>query len=256
MSVLFPSGIRTFNVHKITRLKPSKTCKQKEVMVQKKETIQKMFAGISRNYDFLNSLLSLRRDKYWRRFAAEKLQSGLILDVCSGTGDVAIEVSKRSNAIASDFCVEMLKLCDLKIKKSNVKNVCCIQNDAENLSFKDNSFDGAIVAFGIRNVADISIALSEMHRVIRKGGSVVVLEFSQPQNRVFRSIYYLYFQKMLPVIGRLVSKRSGPYSYLPSSVIAFPKREDFVQLMKRSGMTDIRYYDLTFGIVTVYVGSK
>jgi demethylmenaquinone methyltransferase/2-methoxy-6-polyprenyl-1,4-benzoquinol methylase len=225
-------------------------------MVQKKEYIQKMFAGISHRYDFLNSLLSLRRDKYWRRFAAEKLPSGLILDVCSGTGDVAIEVSKRSDVIASDFCAEMLKICALKITKRNIKNIYCIQNDAENLSFKDIIFDGAIVAFGIRNVADIKKALSEMHRVVRNGGRIVVLEFSLPQNRFFRSMYYIYFQKLLPVVGRLVSKKTGPYSYLPSSVMAFPKREEFVELMKVSGMMDIRYYDLTFGIVTVYVGSK
>ena len=224
--------------------------------MQKKEYIQKMFAGISHRYDFLNSLLSLRRDKYWRRFAAERLPSGLILDVCSGTGDVAIEVSKRSHAVASDFCVEMLKLCDMKIKKSSLTNVCCIQNDAENLSFKDNSFDGAIVAFGIRNVADIKKALSEMHRVVRNGGRIVVLEFSQPQNRFFRSMYYIYFQKLLPVVGGLISKKTGPYSYLPSSVMAFPKRDEFAGLMKASGMMDIRYYDLTFGIVTVYVGCK
>ncbi len=222
----------------------------------KKEYIQKMFAGISHRYDFLNSLLSLRRDKYWRRFAAEKLPSGLILDVCSGTGDVAIEVSKRSDVIASDFCAEMLKICALKITKRNIKNIYCIQNDAENLSFKDISFDGAIVAFGIRNVADIKKALSEMHRVVRNGGRIVVLEFSSPQNHFFRSMYYIYFQKLLPVVGRLVSKKTGPYSYLPSSVMAFPKREEFVELMKVSGMIDIRYYDLTFGIVTVYVGSK
>jgi demethylmenaquinone methyltransferase/2-methoxy-6-polyprenyl-1,4-benzoquinol methylase len=225
-------------------------------MVQKKEYIQKMFAGISHRYDFLNSLLSLRRDKYWRRFAAEKLPSGRTLDVCSGTGDVAIEVSKRSDVIASDFCEEMLKICALKITKRNIKNIYCIQNDAENLSFKDISFDGAIVAFGIRNVADIKKALSEMHRVVRNGGRIVVLEFSQPQNRFFRSMYYIYFQKLLPVVGRLVSKKTGPYSYLPSSVMAFPKREEFIELMKVSGMMDIRYFDLTFGIVTVYVGSK
>ena len=222
----------------------------------KKEYIQKMFAGISHRYDFLNSLLSLRRDKYWRTFAAEKLPSGLILDVCSGTGDVAIEVSKRSDVIASDFCAEMLKICALKITKRNIKNIYCIQNDAENLSFKDISFDGAIVAFGIRNVADIKKALSEMHRVVRNGGRIVVLEFSSPQNRFFRSMYYIYFQKLLPVVGSLISKKTGPYSYLPSSVMAFPKREEFVELMKVSGMMDIRYYDLTFGIVTVYVGSK
>ena len=221
-----------------------------------KEYIRKMFAGISSRYDLLNHVLSLGRDMSWRRFAVSKLPSGLILDVCSGTGDVAIEVSKKRDAVASDFCLEMLKLCDSKVKNSNIKNVCCIQNDAENLSFRESSFDGAIVAFGIRNVADIKKALSEMRRVVRKRGKIVVLEFSQPQNPIFRSMYFFYFQKLLPLIGKTVSKKSGPYSYLPSSVVAFPKRGEFVGLMKLSGLKDIEYYDLTFGIVTVYVGNK
>ena len=178
-----------------------------------KEYIQKMFAGISSRYDLLNHVLSLGRDRSWRRFAVSKLPSGLILDVCSGTGDVAIEVSKIRDAVASDFCLEMLKLCDSKVKNCNIKNVCCIQNDAENLSFRESSFDGAIVAFGIRNVADIKKALSEMRRVVRKGGKIVVLEFSQPQNPIFRSMYFFYFQKLLPLIGKAVSKKSVPYSY-------------------------------------------
>lgn len=224
--------------------------------MQKKEYIKKMFAGISYRYDFLNSLLSLGRDKYWRRFAAALLPSGIILDVCSGTGDVAIEVSRKSNVIASDFCEEMLQLCAKKLKKRNIENVACIQSDAENLSFKDKTFNGAIAAFGIRNVADMKKALSEMSRVVKEGGKVAILEFSLPENRVFKSTYYLYFQKMLPFIGALISKRKGAYSYLPSSVMAFPERNEFVELMKQSGMTDIEFYDLTFGIVTVYAGVK
>lgn len=215
-----------------------------------------MFAGISHRYDFLNRLLSLGRDKYWRHFAAALLPSGYILDVCSGTGDVAIEVSKKSNVIASDFCVEMLTLCARKIKKQDIGNIYCIQNDAENLPFKDETFNGAIVAFGIRNVADIKKALSEMHRVVKKGGKVVILEFSQPGNRVFKWVYYLYFQKILPFIGAVVSKKKGAYSYLPSSVMAFPERNEFVELMKEAGLADIEFYDLTFGIVTVYAGVK
>lgn len=215
-----------------------------------------MFAGISHRYDFLNHFLSLERDKYWRRFAVALLPSGLILDVCSGTGDVAIEASKKNKVIASDFCYEMLQLCTHKIKKQNIDNVFCIQNDAENLSFKAGTFNGAIVAFGIRNVADIKKALSEMHRVVKKGGKVVILEFSQPENKVFKSIYYLYFQKILPLIGCAVSKKKGAYSYLPSSVMAFPERSEFVQLMKGVGLADIEFHDLTFGIVTVYSGVK
>ncbi len=221
-----------------------------------KEYIRKMFAGISSHYDLLNHVLSLGRDMRWRRFAVSKLPSGMILDICSGTGDVAIEASKRDTVISSDFCLDMLVLCNMKLKERRIERVSCIQNDAENLSFKDSIFDGAIVAFGIRNVADIKKALSEMRRVVRRGGRIVVLEFSQPENRLFRMMYFFYFQKLLPLIGSAVSKKSGPYSYLPSSVMAFPKREEFIELMKNSGMKDIKFYDLTFGIVTVYVGSK
>jgi demethylmenaquinone methyltransferase/2-methoxy-6-polyprenyl-1,4-benzoquinol methylase len=222
--------------------------------LNKKEYVQKMFAGISQRYDLLNHLLSLGLDKYWRRFAVSKLPHGNILDVCSGTGDVAIEVSKNNSVIASDFCYEMLQLCMLKIEDGDRNNISCIQNDAENLSFRDGVFDGVIVAFGIRNVADISKALSEMNRVVRKGGKVVILEFSLPENVFFNSIYNIYFKKILPAIGALVSRKKGAYSYLPSSVMAFPKRNEFVGLMKEAGLSRVEYFDLTFGIVTVYVG--
>lgn len=215
-----------------------------------------MFASISNHYDFLNSLLSLNRDKQWRRFAVSKLPSGLILDVCSGTGDVAIEVSKKGYAIASDFCEEMLMLCTKKIKEKGIKNICCVQNDAENLSFRNEAFNGVIVAFGIRNVADIRKALSEMYRVVRKQGRVVILEFSQPQNRIFGWVYHLYFKGLLPVIGGIISKKRGAYSYLPSSVMSFLSCEEFVELMKDCGMKDICLYTLSSGIVTVYVGVK
>ncbi len=215
-----------------------------------------MFAGISPRYDFLNSLLSLGRDKYWRKFAAARLPAGLILDVCSGTGDVAIEVSNKNPVIATDFCQEMLQLCAEKIEKEEIGNIECIQNDAENLSFKDETFNGAIVAFGIRNVADIKKALSEMSRVVRKGGKVVILEFSRPENPFFKTVYFLYFHKILPVIGAMISKKGSAYSYLPASVMDFPKRSEFVELMKEAGMKDINYYDLTFGIATVYTGCR
>ncbi len=226
--------------------------------MHKKEYIRKMFAGISPRYDLLNHLLSIGRDRYWRRFAVSKLPSGYILDVCSGTGDVAIEVSNKNKnqVIASDFCDEMLQLCEKKIKKQNIRNIQCIQNDAENLSFKEGTFDGAIVAFGIRNVADIKKSLSEMNRVVKKGGKVVILEFSQPENKIFRSVYYLYFHKILPLAGAIISKKEGAYSYLPSSVMAFPERDEFVRLMKGAGLSEIGFYDLTFGIVTVYAGTR
>ncbi len=215
-----------------------------------------MFAGISKRYDFLNHLLSMGRDRNWRRFAVSKLPSGYILDVCAGTGDVALEISGENKAIASDFCNEMLQLCRKKIKMLNAGNICCIQNDAEKLSFKDCTFDGAIVAFGIRNVENTLKALSEMHRVVRIGGKVVILEFSIPENIIFRSIYYIYFKKVLPLVGTCVSRRNGPYNYLPVSVISFPKRNEFIALMKEAGSSEVEYQDLSFGIVTVYTGFK
>lgn len=224
--------------------------------MQKKEKIQKMFAGISHKYDFLNNLLSLGQDRKWRRFAVSKLPEGLILDVCSGTGDVAIEASGKCDVVSSDFCYEMLERCSSKISTKDILNVSCIQNDAENLSFEDSTFDGAVVAFGIRNVADISKALSEMHRVVKKDGKVVVLEFSKPTNPIFKAGYYFYFKKILPIIGRIFSKDDGAYSYLPSSVMAFPERDEFSKLMENPGLRNIEYHDLTFGIVTVYVGTK
>ena len=222
--------------------------------LQKKEYVRNMFAGISKRYDLLNHLLSLEKDKYWRRFGVSKLAPGYIIDVCSGTGDVAIEAAKNNRVIASDFCYEMLQLCRPKLEKKDIQNVSCIQNDAENLSFKDGTFDSAIVAFGIRNVSDIKKALYEMERVVRTGGRVVVLEFSVPENKVFRSFYYFYFKKILPLVGAVISKKDDPYNYLPASVMSFPKRNEFVELMKDAGISHVEYFDLTFGIVTVYVG--
>lgn len=213
-----------------------------------------MFAGISKKYDLLNHLLSLEKDKSWRRFAVSKLPPGYIIDICSGTGDIAIEAAKKNRVIASDFCYEMLQLCRPKLEKKNIKNVSCVQNDAENLSFKDGTFDGAIVAFGIRNVSDIKKALSEMNRVIRTGGRIVILEFSLPENKIFKSVYYFYFKKVLPFVGTIISRKNGPYDYLPASVMAFPGRSEFIGLMKDAGIPYVKYVDLSFGIVTVYIG--
>ncbi len=221
---------------------------------RKKEYVRNMFAGISRRYDFLNHLLSLEKDRNWRRFAVSKLPPGYIIDLCCGTGDVAIEASKKNRVIASDFCCEMLQLCVHKINERHIERINCIQNDAENLSFRDGTFDAAIVAFGIRNVEDIKKALSEMSRVVKNNGKVIILDFSIPENIVFKIIYYLYFKNILPMIGRIISKKHGPYSYLPASVMLFPKRKEFIELMKDAGINDVEYFDLSSGIVTVYVG--
>lgn len=228
-----------------------------------KEYVKDMFAGISKYYDFLNALLSLNRDTYWRSYAVSRLRPRLcrkILDICAGTGDVAIEIGRRKDfrgeVIAADFCEEMLAIGRQKVKRKGFGNIFFVHQDAEALTFGHDTFDGAIVAFGIRNIPNIKAALGEMQRVVKAGGRIIVLEFSKPSNLFFRWLYYLYFLKILPVIGGIVSKKGGAYTYLPSSVLAFPERDEFASIMREVGMRKVLYKDLTFGIVTVYVGIK
>jgi len=228
-----------------------------------KDEIQEMFAAISKRYDLLNRLLSLNRDKYWRKIAVSELHlknGSLVLDLCAGTGDVGIEITRRDDfrgsVISGDFCREMLKIGVVKCQRLGTNNIEFICVDAEDLPFKDNLFDGVIIAFGIRNVQDKKEALSEISRILQKGGRVVILEFGVPTNRFFKQIYHLYFRKILPSIGRIISRSSTAYSYLPDSVKIFPAREEFAALMQDAGVREVRYFDLTCGIVTIYVGTK
>jgi len=228
-----------------------------------KDEIQEMFAAISKKYDLLNRLLSLNRDKYWREIAVSELHvknGSLFLDLCAGTGDVGIEIIRQDDfygsVIAGDFCREMLKIGVMKCQHLGINNIEFICADAEHLAFTDNLFDGVIIAFGIRNVQDKKQTLSELARALQKGGRVVILEFGIPTNRFFKQIYHLYFRKILPSIGRIISRNSTAYSYLPDSVKTFPKREEFAALMQDSGIREVRYFNLTCGIVTIYVGIK
>jgi demethylmenaquinone methyltransferase/2-methoxy-6-polyprenyl-1,4-benzoquinol methylase len=222
-----------------------------------------MFAGISKRYDFLNRLLSLNRDRYWRRVAVSKLEVGrgcCFLDMCAGTGDVAIEIARwedfSGSVVAGDFCTEMLQLGVDKCEKLKVSSIRFVNADAENLPFKEDSFDGAVIAFGIRNVADRERALCELTRTLRAGGRIAILEFSIPSNRIFKALYYCYFKKILPLIGSIISRHGSAYSYLPDSVLAFPSREEFASLMRRAGVEDVEFSELTLGIVTLYTGKK
>ena len=229
--------------------------------------IQNMFSSIAHRYDLLNRLLSIGRDRYWRRFAVSllppmgNLAKGLFLDVATGTADVAIEILRRYpdgvKIVGVDFSHRMLELARGKVARMGYQDRIDLQlGDAMSLPFEDRSFDGAIIAFGIRNLPDYRAGISEMSRVVREGGRVVILEFTNPTNRWIRGMYYLYFKNILPIIGEMISGKKGAYRYLPMSVLDFPDPHTLMDMMQEAGLKDVRYYTLTFGIVTVHVGVK
>lgn len=228
----------------------------------KKEQVAQMFDNISPRYDFLNHFLSLGIDILWRKKAIGLLKKEApktILDIATGTGDFAIEalVLKPEKIIGVDISEGMLSFGREKIKKLGMDSVIELRSgDSENLPFADNSFDAIIVSFGVRNFENLSRGLSEMNRVLRPGGSCVVLEFSKPRKFPFKQLYNFYFEHILPVIGKLVSKDQAAYTYLPESVQAFPDGENFLQVFEKAGFTHTQCILLTFGISSIYFGKK
>ena len=229
-----------------------------------------MFGEISPRYDFLNHFLSGGTDWYWRwktvRAAAPQGDSP-ILDVCTGTGDLALAYWKKGrkqiSVVGADFTGEMLVIAHEKFDKvrsrPNNENapVEFIQADTQELPFPDDMFQIVSVAFGLRNVTNTARGLSEMIRVCRPGGRVVVLEFSMPQNRILKGIYGWYFRNVLPRLGQLLCRNSQQaYNYLPSSVSEFPYGERLAALMKDCGLKTVKYIPLTFGVATLYIGEK
>jgi len=224
--------------------------------------IRRMFNGISRRYDFLNHFLSAGIDRHWRKQAIEisNLSSGeMFLDVACGTGDLSIEAAKAKPAkiIAVDFAEKMLQGFGEKKRKSNLNGkVEMVQANAEKLPFSDNAFDAASVAFGVRNFGDLKSGLAEMHRVLKRNGRIVVLEFSNPKHFPFKQIYSFYFKKILPALGHLISGDSQAYSYLPESVLSFPDGKVFENILLDTKFHDVRSMPLTFGIAALYFGIK
>jgi demethylmenaquinone methyltransferase / 2-methoxy-6-polyprenyl-1,4-benzoquinol methylase len=229
----------------------------------KGEKIQQMFGAIAPRYDFLNRLLSFGIDRRWRTKAVRLLkyrEGSRILDVATGTGDVALEIALRTpdsvKITGADFCKEMVDLGAVKVAASpyagriDLKVAAC-----EDLPFANETFDSVTIAFGIRNVVDRKLGLAEMWRVTRPGGRVIILEFSTPRSLLFRQLYYFYFRRLLPVVGGLFS-RYNAYKYLPDSVLEFPSQEDFSRMMAEAGFRNIHLHELTFGIATIYVGEK
>jgi len=225
--------------------------------------IRDMFDAIAPRYDLLNRVLSLGIDRRWRRFAVRQLAIApgqQVLDVATGTGDVALEVARQTDPsvriVGADFTQGMLVNGQQKIAATaHAKRITLVNAPCEALPLQDGVFQGVTIAFGIRNVVDRESGLREMCRVLRPGGRAVILEFSQPHNGLFRALYYFYFRRILPAIGGLLSRRSA-YQYLPDSVLEFPDRDAFVAMMAAAGFGEIRYHDLTGGIATVFVGVK
>jgi len=221
-----------------------------------------MFDNISGNYDFLNHFLSLGIDTWWRKKAIGQLKAvhpKLILDVATGTGDFAVEALRLNpdKIIGIDISEGMLEMGRKKMVKRGLDSKIELRSgDSEKLAFEENKFDAIIVAFGVRNFENLEKGLSEMLRVLKPGGKVVVLEFSKPTVFPFRQLYHFYFRFVLPKIGRWVSRDSSAYTYLPESVQAFPDGKEFLGILSRLGFKNTAWTPLTFGISSLYTGIK
>lgn len=228
----------------------------------KRVYVRRIFSQIAPRYDLLNHLLSFNVDKAWRRRAITTLEwqrapGGAYVDLCAGTLDVAAELSRqpgfRGHIVGADFAEPMLRAGLGKAPRSLVAPVVA---DALELPLRADSVSGATVAFGIRNVADLDVALREVHRVLEPGARFVILEFTTPRSAIVRALYHLYFHQILPRVGAVVSGHATAYRYLPKSVANFPAQEELAARMRSAGFADVRWQSLTFGIAAIHSGTK
>lgn len=228
----------------------------------KRAYVRAMFSSIAPRYDLLNHLLSFNVDRRWRRRAIRALEwerapSGLYLDLCAGTLDVATELARRpgfaGRVVGADFAEPMLRAGRSKIAALPVQALAA---DALTLPLGDESCAGAIVAFGARNLADLDAGLAEVHRILRRDARFVILEFSTPRSAIVRRGYHLYFHHVLPRVGGLLSGNRGAYRYLPASVAHFPDESQLADRMRRAGFRDVRWESLTLGIAAIHVGVR
>jgi demethylmenaquinone methyltransferase/2-methoxy-6-polyprenyl-1,4-benzoquinol methylase len=225
-----------------------------------------MFAGIAHRYDFLNHFLSASIDRRWRKTAVAKVQdlvttspSTICLDVCSGTGDLAMALHRSlgKTVIASDFCRPMLIRATEKVAARGMKtSVHNVEADTLNLPFGDRSFDAVTIAFGLRNLESPVRGLTEIHRLLRPGGAAVILEFSKPVVPVFRNIFGFYFRYVLPHLGAAISGSATAYQYLPDSVAKFPTQKELLEVMRAVGFVHVGYRNLSGGIAALHWGTK
>lgn len=235
---------------------------QQPAQTGKKLKVEAMFNDIAPRYDFLNHFLSLGIDIQWRKKVRKLLASykpKKILDVATGTGDLAIELSKLhpEKIIGLDIAANMLDIGKEKVKTKKLDRVIEMQlGDSENLPFQDHYFDAVTVAFGVRNFENLQKGLKEMHRVLKPGGVAAILEFSKPKAFPVKQVYNFYFKYILPGFGQLVSKSKDAYTYLPESVSSFPEDKDFLDELLHAGFTKNTQKRLTMGIATIYIAHR
>ncbi len=229
----------------------------------KKKFVRHKFAAISSKYDLLNSLLSMQIDRYWRWRTTRLLKdfpAGRVLDLCAGTLPLSLELARQAEkrqVMAVDFCEDMLRAGVNSLPNDDrQKRIVPVCGDGEEIPAPDNAFWGCTVAFGVRNLARTQKGICEMHRVLKKNGKLLILEFSRPKNPVIKPLYNFYLNTVLPKIAGMVSGDKEAYEYLASSIAAFYEPEELLAMMKEAGFTDLQLKPLTFGIVTLYIGTK
>jgi demethylmenaquinone methyltransferase/2-methoxy-6-polyprenyl-1,4-benzoquinol methylase len=241
------------------------TAEIKPTLDKREAHIRRMFGAIAPRYDLLNHLLSFNIDRYWRWRTTRLVPpegSEPILDLCTGTGDLALAYDRAAGGhtpvFGADFCPEMLVRAVTKTRKRRAtERIRYLEADAQRLPFGDDEFQITTVAFGLRNVTDADRCIAEMARVTCRQGSVAILEFSKPRHWLFGRLYRFYFRRLLPLIGQLLSRSpDDAYRYLPASVLEFPDGEELANRLRSHGLGDVRWYPFTFGIATLYVGKK
>lgn len=224
------------------------------------ENIQNLFDSIAPDYDYLNHLLSLGIDKTWRRRAIRQIKGRAdVIDIACGTGDFSILIARKTDACVTglDLSEGMLQVMAEKVRKAGLADrITAEQGNCEHMRFEDGSFDCATIAFGVRNFAHREAALTEILRILKPGGKLVILELSVPENRFIRWCYNLYFTKILPLIGGRISGNNAAYRYLPASVLKFPPKKEWMAKMSDCGYLDITHRSFTLGICRMYTGTK
>ncbi|CAM4221824.1 demethylmenaquinone methyltransferase [Paenibacillus tarimensis] len=229
----------------------------------KESFVHSVFETIAPKYDMMNDLLSFRRHKAWRKFTMRKMniQAGeTAIDICCGTCDWTIAIAKASgtgHVVGLDFSQNMLDIGHKKLDKEGLDSqISLVQGNAMSLPYPDHSFDYATIGFALRNVPDLHKVLQEMRRVVKPGGKVVCLELSKPTWQPFKGIYYFYFRRLLPLVGKLVAKSYEQYKWLPESLVAFPDRHELKAIFEQNGLRQVEAYPLTGGIAALHIGTK
>jgi demethylmenaquinone methyltransferase/2-methoxy-6-polyprenyl-1,4-benzoquinol methylase len=229
----------------------------------KEQFVHSVFESIAGKYDLMNDITSFRRHKSWRKFAMKKMamrHGDSAVDLCCGTCDWSIALAEKSetgNVMGLDFSAGMLAVGKRKVEERGLQDrISLVQGNAMELPFGDNSFDYATIGFGLRNVPDLVQVLNEMQRVVKPGGMVVCLELSKPMKQPFKGVYYFYFRRILPLMGKLFVKRYEQYKWLPESLALFPDREQLAAIFRETGLNKVESFPLTGGIAALHIGLK